>query len=132
MSDRRDLARGWLMKAASDLAAAELVVDGAGPYDTACFHAQQASEKALKALLAFNGLPVPRTHDLEELQRLCLGIVSLPALAGLDLTEATDYGVLVRYDLGFWPDQAEAADALLLAEQVNRIVLSALPAECRP
>jgi hypothetical protein len=49
-----------------------------------------------------------------------------------DRGEATDYGVLVRYDLGFWPDQDEAADALLLAEQVNRIVLSALPAECHP
>ena len=33
MSTELDLARGWLIKAASDLAAGRLVVEGAGPYD---------------------------------------------------------------------------------------------------
>jgi hypothetical protein len=46
MNSESDLARGWLIKAASDLNAAQLVVDGDGPYDTACFHAQQAIEKS--------------------------------------------------------------------------------------
>jgi len=30
------------------------MLGGKGLYDTACFHATQAIEKALKALLAFN------------------------------------------------------------------------------
>ena len=33
-----------------------------------CFHAQQACEKALKAVLASAGTEIPRTHNLEELQ----------------------------------------------------------------
>jgi HEPN domain-containing protein len=72
MSTEADLARGWLVKAASDLGTARLVVDGDGPYDTACFHAQQAREKSLKGFLAFHRQPIPRTHDLEDLQQLCL------------------------------------------------------------
>jgi HEPN domain-containing protein len=48
MRDRHDLVRGWMDKAASDLTAAKLLLDSPGPYDTACFHAQQAIEKILK------------------------------------------------------------------------------------
>ncbi len=38
----------------------------------------------------------------------CLALGPLPELAALDLSEATDYGVLVRYDLDFWPEQTAA------------------------
>ena len=89
-------------------------------------------EKSLKALLAFHGQPVPRTHDLEELQRLCAPLQALPALARYDFSETTDYGVLVRYDLEFWPDQSTAGDAVTQAEQVFDLVVNTLPAECRP
>ena len=66
MKDNRDLAFGWLAKAESDLSAADSVLQGDGPYDTACFHAQQAIEKSLKSLLALHSQPIPRTHDLDE------------------------------------------------------------------
>ena len=42
MKDNRDLAFGWLAKAESDLSAANWMLGGEGPFDTACFHAQQA------------------------------------------------------------------------------------------
>jgi hypothetical protein len=45
---------------------------------------------------------------------------------------ATDYAVAVRYDFEFWPDQMLAAAAVALAEQVQRIILEALPAACHP
>jgi HEPN domain-containing protein len=60
MSDQTDLARGWLRKSCSDLAAARRILSGEGPYDTACFHSQQATEKTFKALLAYRGQPIPR------------------------------------------------------------------------
>lgn len=63
MSDEIDLARGWLAKAVSDIHTARLLVTSSGPYDTACFHAQQAIEKALKGFLALHRQPIPRTHD---------------------------------------------------------------------
>lgn len=67
-----------------------------GPYDTACFHAQRAAEKHLKALLAWRGEAVPRTHDLEEIQDQCERVHSLPALAQLDLADLTGYAVELR------------------------------------
>jgi len=70
MPDRTQLAPGWFLKAESDLNTAQRMAESDGPYDTACFHAQQAAEKYLKGLLAFQGEPFPRTHNLEELQRL--------------------------------------------------------------
>jgi hypothetical protein len=47
MSTPTDLVRGWFRKADSDLQTARTLVASAGPYDTACFHAQQAAEKYL-------------------------------------------------------------------------------------
>lgn len=44
MKDRSALARGWFRKADSDLADARRTTASEGPYDTACFHAQQAVE----------------------------------------------------------------------------------------
>ena len=132
MNNEVDLARGWLVKAASDISAARRVVDGDGPYDTACFHAQQAIEKTLKGFLALQKQIIPRTHDLDELQVACLALAPLPGLAELDLIEATDYVVLVRYDLDFWPEQEAATDALLLAEKVFGIVADVLSAAHRP
>ncbi len=64
MSNEIDLARGWLGKAASDIRAARLVLETAGPYDTGCFHAQRAIKKALKGFPAFQRRAIPSTHDL--------------------------------------------------------------------
>jgi len=75
MKHEADLAKGWLLKGDSDLASAKLIITSAGPYDTACFHAQQAVEKYLKGALALSGQQVPRTHDLEELQLLCVSFL---------------------------------------------------------
>lgn len=46
------------------------------------FHAQQAVEKWLKALMASRGLPQLRTHDIDQLSReLEADGVELPSLA---------------------------------------------------
>ena len=58
----------WIKKAESDFRNIEIVMPAEdAPFDTVCFHAQQAAEKYLKALLTFYGVPFGRTHDLPEL-----------------------------------------------------------------
>lgn len=58
----------WLAKAEDDLAVANIVVDSpSGVNWAACFHAQQATEKALKAVLVAYGIDFPRSHALERL-----------------------------------------------------------------
>ncbi len=125
MSEKADLVNGWLAKADSDLDAGHHLLSS-GPYDVVCFHAQQAIEKLLKALLAFFDQPPPRTHDLEELQRLLLAISNNADLAALDLFEASDYAVMARYDLQFWPDEETATGAMTLATTVKGLVATAL------
>ena len=132
MKDRQALAQGWFRKADSDLADARRSVASEGPYDTACFHVQQALEKYLKGYLAWREQAIPRTHDLEELQRLCVEQAPLPELAALDLTELTAYGVELRYDAEFWPSQATAAGAVALAERVRALTLAQVPPTTRP
>jgi HEPN domain-containing protein len=57
----------WLVRAKSDLALAGLPLPEGAFYEDLCFHAQQAAEKALKAVYQFRGWTFRYTHDLEEL-----------------------------------------------------------------
>ena len=70
MKSKRDLVIAWLRKAASDLRTIEAAI-GVGAFDTACFHAQQAAEKALKAYLIHCEVEFPFTHNLTKLANLC-------------------------------------------------------------
>jgi HEPN domain-containing protein len=63
-------ARAWFEQAEADLRAAELSLAG-GAYEWACFQAQQAGEKALKAYLYTHGLTSIVTHSLRRLLREC-------------------------------------------------------------
>ncbi len=127
MKNELDLTRGWFKKGDSDLSASERITSSDGPYDTACFHVQQAIEKYLKAFLAFHKQPIPRTHDLEELETLCAGIQPIPELTVLHLDDLTDYAVQLRYDFEAWPEQETAKDAIEIARQVRAIMLKLLP-----
>lgn len=134
MKSKLDHARGWFLKADSDLSAAKQILSGTGPYDTACFHAQQAIERLLKGMLAFHEQAIPRTHDLEELARLCEALEpSLrPILSSLDLAGLSDYAVILRYDSDFWPERDTAEDASAVASTVRAAVLSTVPLDAQP
>ncbi len=62
------LARTWFDQACADLAAAEDSA-AAGHHEWACFQAQQAGEKALKAALYARGRTSIVTHSLRRLLR---------------------------------------------------------------
>jgi HEPN domain-containing protein len=75
-----DLARLYLRKAGEDLDAARILIDSARAADAVVgFHAQQAVEKAAKAVLAGQGIEVPKTHDLRFLfDRAAAGGLQVP------------------------------------------------------
>lgn len=118
----------WLDKARSDLRMATLAVDDREKlWDQACFHAQQAAEKALKALLVARQLPVPRTHDLVHVIELLEP--DLPAIAALseDAALLEDHGVSPRYPTFRAPEtRDDALDALRRAKRVVAAVRKAL------
>ena len=127
MPDRLDHAHGLLLKGDSDLLTARTMLSGDGPYDTACFHAQQAAEKYLKALLAFAGQPIPRTHNLEDLFEECRRALPNWSPSALDRASLTPYAVELRYDFEFWPDRATGVAALTIVEQLRAAVVGELP-----
>jgi HEPN domain-containing protein len=59
-------AREWLVLANEDLAMAEYAMAG-GIFRQACFHAQQAAEKALKGFLVARAGAHAKSHSLEQL-----------------------------------------------------------------
>ena len=66
----------WAEKAEGDFNSAqrELRARKSPNYDAACFHAQQSSEKYLKAKLQEQEIPFPKTHDLMRLLDLLLSV----------------------------------------------------------
>ena len=132
MSNQIDLTRGWFRKAESDLHTCRLLIKSDGPYDTACLHAQHAVEKYLKGLPAFHVIQIPGTHNLEELELLCVGLTHPPVLTDLNLTLLTPYAVQMRYDAEFWPDQATAEEAIYGAGKIKKTVLDCTPSETYP
>jgi len=93
------LTREWIEKAEGDFATAgrEVRARKQPNYDAACFHAQQAAEKYLKAVLQESGAPVSRTHNLLDLLELCLPYDESLALQRDLLIVLDRYAVLYRY-----------------------------------
>jgi HEPN domain-containing protein len=59
--------QNWLARAKSDLALALAPLPEGAFYEDLCFHAQQAAEKAIKAVYQDRNLAFRYTHDLGEL-----------------------------------------------------------------
>ncbi len=108
----------WMRFARSDLAIARGGPDPEILLEGLCFHAQQAAEKAIKAVLVHSGIPASRTHSIERLVSL------LPASIErvLVLTQAaalTEYAVEFRYPSDAEPvTDEEHAEAVGIAEGV--------------
>ena len=62
------------------------------------FHAQQAVEKAAKAMIAAHGLTFDRTHDLETLFEMLSSNNIIPSDEFETLLDLTDFAVQFRYD----------------------------------
>jgi len=107
----------WLDTARRDQGKARRLADPPMFSEGACFCAQQAAEKALKAYLCWLGIPrIPRTHDLNALAGLIPEGASDPFdRAALDGLSA--YAVTARYERPLPSDQ-EAEQALAWADAV--------------
>jgi HEPN domain-containing protein len=111
-------AADWLRHAYSDLALATLTPSPRILLEQLCFHAQQAAEKALKAILVAYAIPVPRTHNLRSLLDLLPAELSVPAEV-LEAAGLSDYAVASR-DPGTSEaiEDDEYRDAISMAEAV--------------
>ena len=126
--------RGWLIKAARDLATAAYELKANPPFaEDIVFHAQQAVEKTLKAFLTWHGRIFRKTHNLVELGGTCVELD--PSLEAILRRAAplTEYAWRYRYpgDPGE-PTAEEAEEALTIAQAVYEALLERMPAELKP
>jgi HEPN domain-containing protein len=101
MGGGEELALQLLERADDDVAAARALLDVDNVSDLIVgFHAQQAVEKALKAVLAMHVVEYPFTHDLELLVALCERAgITLPAELA-DVPRLSPYAAQLRYGPG--------------------------------
>lgn len=123
--DLKDYVEKWSFRANEDIAVIDRLMqsDPQAYTSSICFHAQQAVEKHLKALLAYRNVDFPRTHDvdylLRERQRMTAG-----ELDHIDLKSLTDFRVSARYPDDFYvPDLSEATYYAETARAVQKVIL---------
>ena len=107
----------WMRYANGDLALARTQIPGI-MLEILCFHAQQAAEKAIKAVLIEKGVRFSKIHVLERLIDLLPADIPRAAdlLASASLTE---YASVTRYPGMDEPVSEEAyREAVRLAESV--------------
>ena len=114
MPEPRDVAAGLLESAREDAATARLIADAEVPDRIVGFHAQQAVEMFLKAVLASRGVSYERTHDIERLTSLASnGGLVLPADSD-ELAHLTPWAVERRYGDPFDPEPLDREWAVKL------------------
>ncbi len=120
--DRPGSPDDWLSHARSDLALAEISPPENVMLEGLCFHAQQAVEKAIKALLISYNLEFPRTHNIGALLDLLPDTVLVPSEVE-ESVSLTAYAVMTRYPGDTEPvDTDEYIEAIRLANAVLKWV----------
>ncbi len=125
----RAIARSWLDKAHDDERAIEILLAHEDPpWAVVAFHAQQLAEKALKALLAFRGIPFPRTHDRSVLLLRTGGELEMEPDRS-DIVELSQMAVAPRYPEEPEPVERDLAmrtvhTARVVAARVRAVVLA--------
>lgn len=123
-----ELIEQWLAKADDDLRMAKLALSDSPPVLWgAAFHAQQAVEKLLKALLTHHQIEFAKTHAIDYLMDLCVAAEPRTERFREAATKLSDFAVEPRYPFPRRdPDPDEAREAIQVAEEIRRLVRAIL------
>ena len=111
--------REWMNRARSSLAIAKNRVPQAYLEDL-CFEAQQAAEKAVKALMIKRGIDFPYVHDLARLLSLLKEAgEAIPDAVG-QARKLTRFATVTRYPMNQTVTEQHYLEALAIAEAVIR------------
>jgi HEPN domain-containing protein len=123
-----EAAQAWIRFARADLHMARGPAGEDDLYELLCFHAQQAAEKALKAILVRRGVEFPFTHDLGVIVALLPSDLSPPEWLA-EAVQLTIFAAATRYPLlGMNVTEEHHARALHIAERVVSWALATMPA----
>lgn len=121
--EKSEYIKNWLFRANEDIAVIESLASINFEFytNTICFHAQQASEKYLKAYLIYKDIDFPKTHDLDFLLMECQKIDKHSF--DIDLKSLTDFGVSIRYPDDFYvPGVNETKEYIAIATEIKNLI----------
>ena len=123
--ERKEYIKAWILKTEHDLKNASIIIDSAAedkPYDTVCFHCQQAAEKYLKAYLIYLDILFPKTHFIARL--IQLGLEKDPELEKIMRADSlTPYGAEIRYPDDYYEvSENDAKEALSISLCVKNYI----------
>jgi HEPN domain-containing protein len=111
--------REWLNRAHSNLVLAKNEHGNEVYFEDLCFNAQQAAEKAIKAVFVFHQIPYPYIHDLAALVTLLIknGIIVPDTIK--ESAKLTRFAIATRYPQIHAPvSDREYQRAMVIAEEV--------------
>ena len=118
--------RAWVKNAEEDYELARSALRRKKPLTMGvCFHAQQCSEKYMKAMLISKGAEFPKTHDLLLLNNLCSNAGIFLEINPKLLNTLSDYAVRTRYP-GEAPNEEDAREAIQIMKPVRAFARSLL------
>ncbi len=129
----KQAAREWLLMAEKDLKAAQILLHDPFLFNIALFHCQQCVEKALKAILEFYSLRVPKIHNIQRLHALILEKTNLnPIIQDQDIDYLDSIYIDSRYPTGMGllpegtPSKSDVEKALKISNHTLEIVKAKL------
>ena len=113
--------REWLNRATSNLILANIVPSNELYFEDLCYNAQQAAEKAIKAVCIAYNIQFPYVHDLAALVTVLLNHnISVPDSV-LESAKLTRFAIATRYPYLLLPvSETEYCRSVLIAENVVR------------
>jgi len=118
----KEIAEMLLKKARLDLDVISKMFDSGEKFDAILgFHAQQAIEKAIKAVMVYKGLRLVKTHNLRTLIEICEDAGMKAPEISISLERLTRYSVEDRY-LEISDEPSEVLNRRELLKDVQRIV----------
>lgn len=120
----KKIANEWLSFAEKNLETAILLNKERHYTDVIAIDLQQAAEKTLKAVYAFYGEKIPRTHSLEILYNYAANWINLEDINKLDLIILSDYYQTERYPgpRYFMPEREEIDSSIEIVKSILRKV----------
>jgi len=122
--DDLEITEEWFELAEMDISSAKYLQGmHPAPIEIVCYHCQQSSEKYLKGYLALNGSEIIKTHDLLQLNKLCVRYDDEFKLVEEECIRLTDYGVNIRYPYPMDLNSSDMKLAVKDAEKIKEFIL---------
>lgn len=122
----RELVDEWMQFASADVNTARHLEETMypKPLEIICYHCQQSAEKALKAFLVSNEITPPRTHNLNELLKMCEEFEPNFSEMAKYCEFLTRYGVAPKYPHGVHITESDAKIAIKYAQAIYEKIVS--------